>query len=392
MGFLSFLKKKNSIENTEFEQITVEEALKQYGIKDEELSSKDILGQAEDACKQVLEINQQIIESKNEYDVVTSHLSDIQRIEMIPLEEREGINDAARKIINLSKERLKYKNNKHGITEEQYHYLEQFEQELPRELEQMKAKEKHQNIIKNDLRQLEGEKGICNYQKESAIEKINFIKRLSVVISVLSFVAFAILILLGDSLEKDMTVPFFITGIMAVFAIFYIVVESRRSVYRLRMAEKKLNKVVALTNKVKIKYVNSTNVLEYYYEKYRVHSYQELQFLWTEFVRAKDEIEMYKKNTDLLGSYNEALLWELQNKGIADSNVWLYQPEALVDKKEMVEVRHRLNNRRQKLREQIEFNNKQLDICKNSLLSLKKNYHEYQAAIDDLMHMYHIVC
>lgn len=392
MGFLSFLKKKNSIENTEFEQITVEEALKQYGIKDEELSSKDILGQAEDACKQVLEINQQIIESKNEYDVVTSHLSDIQRIEMIPLEEREGINDAARKIINLSKERLKYKNNKHGITEEQYHYLEQFEQELPRELEQMKAKEKHQNIIKNDLRQLEGEKGICNYQKESAIEKINFIKRLSVVISVLSFVAFAILILLGDSLEKDMTVPFFITGIMAVFAIFYIVVESRRSVYRLRMAEKKLNKVVALTNKVKIKYVNSTNVLEYSYEKYRVHSYQELQFLWTEFVRAKDEIEMYKKNTDLLGSYNEALLWELQNKGIADSNVWLYQPEALVDKKEMVEVRHRLNNRRQKLREQIEFNNKQLDICKNSLLSLKKNYHEYQAAIDDIMHMYHIVC
>lgn len=392
MGFFSFLKKKNSIENTEFEQITVEEALKQYGDKGEELSSKDILSQAEDACKQVIEIEQQIVESKNEYDIVTSHLSDIQRIEMIPMEEREEINDAARKIIGLSKERLNYKNNKHAITEEQYHYLEQFEDEIPKELRQMKEKERYQNLVKNDLRQLEGEKGVCIYNQESAIEKINFIKRLSIITCVLAVSVFTILILLGKSINKDMTIPFFVTGIMSVLMILYMILESRRSVYRLRMAEKKLNKVVALTNKVKIKFVNSTSVLEYSYEKYRVHSYQELQFLWTEFVRAKDEIEMYKRNTDLLDRFNEALLWELQNKGIADSKVWLYQPEALVDKKEMVEVRHRLNNRRQKLREQIEYNNNQLDICKNSLLSFKKNHHQYQAAISDLMHMYHIVC
>lgn len=392
MGFFSFLKKKKDIENTEFEQITVEEALKQYNAVEEELRSEDILTQAEEACKQVLEVEQQIIESKNEYNTVTSHLSDIQRIDLITKEERAEINEAARKIINLSQERLNYKKNKHAITEEQYHYLEQFEEELPKELEKLKEKERHQNLIKNDLKQLEGEKGVCNYQKESAVEKLDFLKRLSILTCVLSFAMFLVLILLASSLEKDMTLPFFITGIMAIFMIVYILIESRRNIYRLRMTEKKLNKIVALTNKIKIKYVNSTNVLEYTYEKYRVHSYQELQFLWIEFVRAKDEIEMYKMNTDLLDRYNEALLWELQNKGIADAKVWLYQPEALVDKKEMVEVRHRLNKRRQKLREQIEYNNSQLDICKNTLLSLKKNHSRYQAAIDDLTHMYHIVC
>ena len=392
MAFFSFLKKKKDIENSEFKQITVEEALKQYVAVEEEVQNQDILMQAEEACKQVLEVEQQIIESKNEYNTVTSHLSDIQRIEMISREERNELNEAARKIINLSQERLNYKKNKHAITEEQYHYLEQFEEELPRELETLKEKERHQNLIKSDLKQLEGEKGVYNYQKETAIEKLDFLKRLAVLTSILAFIVFVILIVLGSSLKKDMTVPFFITGVMSIFMIVYVLVESKRNLYRLRMAEKKLNKVVALTNKIKIKYVNSTNVLEYTYEKYRVHSYQELQFLWTEFVRAKDEIEMYKKNTDLLDRYNEALLWELQNNGIVDAKVWLYQPEALVDKKEMVEVRHRLNKRRQKLREQIEYNNNQSDICKNTLLSLKKNYPHYQAAIDDLTHMYHIVC
>ena len=35
MGFFSFLKKKKDIENTEFAQITVEEALKQYNAVEE---------------------------------------------------------------------------------------------------------------------------------------------------------------------------------------------------------------------------------------------------------------------------------------------------------------------------------------------------------------------
>ena len=44
-----------------------------------------------------------------------------------------------------------------------------------------------------------------------------------------------------------------------------------------------------------------------------------------------------------------------------DSRVWLEQPQALVDQKEMVEIKHDLLVRRQKLRSRIAYN---LDIVK----------------------------
>lgn len=392
MGFFSFWKKKKEKDNTEFQQITVEEALKKYGPAEAKVSAMEVLKQTEDACIQVLEVERQLEEAKQEYAAVTSYLSDMQRIDLIPVEERENIDDAARKIINLTKERLKFKNNKHSISDAQYHYLERFEDDIPKELERIKEQERYQLLVKNDLRQLEGEKGVFSYERESAILKRDFLKRLSMVGCVLVLSVFLLLFVLSNSLQKDMTIPFFITGLMALSMTLYIILESKRSIYRLRMAEMKLNKVVALTNKIKIKYVNSTSTLEYTYEKYRVNGYQELCFLWQEFVKAKDEAERFKKNTDLLEGYNEVLIEELKERGIVDAEVWTFQPEALLDKKEMVEVRHRLNNRRQKLREQIDFNSKQRDISKNGLLSLKRSYQQYQSEIEEMIQSFGIIC
>ena len=39
-----------------------------------------------------------------------------------------------------------------------------------------------------------------------------------------------------------------------------------------------------------------------------------------------------------------------------DTEVWLVQTYAILDDREMVEIRHDLNQRRQKLREQIKYN------------------------------------
>lgn len=389
MGFFSFLRKKKKDE-AEFHQMTIEEALKKYGGEEENLNASDVIKKAEDACIQVCDVEAEYEEVKKEYEAVTGYLADIQRIDLIPMEERENIDDAARKIINLTKERMKFKNNNHSIDDTQYHYMEQFEEDIPKELERMKKQEEYQMLVKNDLRQLEGEKGVLNYEKESALNKMSFLKRLSIIVCILALSVFMLLFILSESTGKDFTVPFFATGLMALALVLYIILESRNSVYRLRMAEKKLNKVVNLTNKIKIKLVNSTSTLEYSYEKYRVHSYNELMYLWNEFVKLKDESEMFKKNTELLESYNETLMEELGNRGIKDTEVWIFQPEALLDKKEMVEVRHRLNNRRQKLREQIENVGSSRDVMKNSLLSLRKNYPQYKDAIEEIIRHYNI--
>ena len=48
------------------------------------------------------------------------------------------------------------------------------------------------------------------------------------------------------------------------------------------------------------------------------------------------------KTADLIDFYTKELVQELKANGVADAAVWGYQVEALIDPKEMVEVRHRL--------------------------------------------------
>ena len=116
-----------------------------------------------------------------------------------------------------------------------------------------------------------------------------------------------------------------------------------------------------MLNKVKIKYINNTNALEYSYQKYMVKSYAELLLLWEEYKKEKEDERRFLLSTDKLDFYNRELVKNLRNYNLYDTKIWIHQPKALLDQKEMVEVRHRLNTRRQKLREQIDYNNQLKD-------------------------------
>ena len=139
-----------------------------------------------------------------------------------------------------------------------------------------------------------------------------------------------------------------------------------------------------MTNKIKIKLVNCTNALEYVYEKYQVESYRELSELWEKYVRTKDEERRYRKSTELLEHYNRTLMDTLFGEEVKDAEIWLYQAEALLDEKEMVEVRHHLNIRRQKIRERLEFNNGQLALCEEELSQIAKGNGAYADLVAEI--------
>lgn len=105
-----------------------------------------------------------------------------------------------------------------------------------------------------------------------------------------------------------------------------------------------------------------------------VNSSMELNYLWEQYVKAKEADERYKNNTELLNHFNEILIDELTRFHVADPEVWLYQAIAIIDGKEMVEVRHRLNVRRQKLRERIDYNAKLKDIAIDDINQMLKKY------------------
>ena len=64
-------------------------------------------------------------------------------------------------------------------------------------------------------------------------------------------------------------------GIALLLTIFFVKYNEARQ--ELISASKSYNKVIALQNKVKIRYVNNTSLLDYYYIKYGVNSGEKLK-------------------------------------------------------------------------------------------------------------------
>jgi len=322
-----------------------------------------------DNCEQILETSRQLEEMKVEYQAVTSYLTDMQKIDRIPLEEREKLNDSARKIITLTRERAKYQNNTRKLTDVQFKHIGRYEEILPSEIKKMMKNEAYNSTIKNDMRYLEGEKGSLHYQKEDIQNKQISLRGIAITTCVMVVLLFMLFIVIVNLFETNMQIPFLLTILMALTSAIYIFTNLGTNNKDMKLTERKLNRAITLLNKVKIKYINNTSELEYSYQKFMVNSYAELSYLWEQYLKAKEEEKHYQKNTEELEFHNSELVKELKRNGVADPDIWIYQAIAIIDNKEMVEVRHRLNARRQKLRERIDYNN---SIKERSIKAINK--------------------
>lgn len=361
MGFFNWFKKDKKAEEILLMNASQEKT--DSIVLDEKVINYDIISDSkkfiQDNCELIVDASRQIEEAKVEYQAVASYLTDMQKIDSIPEEDREDLDDAARKIITLTRDRTQYQNRKDiKITDVQYKLMEQYDDEIPDVINKITQNEEYLIIVKNDMRALEGEKGTLKFKKEEIQKQQQYLKGIAIIISILVVGLFALFATIASVFYKDMFVPYVLTIIMAVISASYVFFEARKNIYEMKVTEQKLNRAISLLNKVKIKYINTTNVLDYSYNKHRVNSSSELKYIWEQFMKMKDEEKRYKSNTELLNYYNEVLIKRLRNFKIADPDIWIYQAIAIIDSKEMVEVRHRLNVRRQKLRERIDYNTK----------------------------------
>ena len=155
--------------------------------------------------------------------------------------------------------------------------------------------------------------------------------------------------------------------------------------YELKYTELCINKAIGLLNRTKIKYVNITNALDYSYEKYNVKNAYELNYIWENYMKEREERERYQRASDDLEFYNEQLVKQLTEYGVQDASVWPSQVNAIIDNKEMVEIRHRLILRRQKIRRQLEYNKKIMEEAKQEISSLVTNHKQYAKEILDIV-------
>ncbi len=124
----------------------------------------------------------------------------------------------------------------------------------------------------------------------------------------------------------------------------------------IKQSEVNMNYAIVLLNKVKFKYVNVTNAVEYAREKYNVKNAYEFNYLWEQYLNEVREREKFRQTNEDLEYFNGKLVRLLNRYRMYDARVWVNQSSALIDKKEMVEVKHNLIVRRQKLRARMEYN------------------------------------
>ena len=343
-----------------------------------------------DNCELIADSGRQMEEAKAEYQAVTSYLTDMQKIDLIPLEERGILEEAARNIYNLTKERNKLQNRNSILSDSQYRLFDRYELQIPKELPIIKENEGYQLAIEQDLAHLEEEREALDLEQKDISNKQAFLKGIAITTSIIILILFVFFAALSNNAKANFTVPFLLTVLMGMASALYIILEARKNVADITMLQLKQNRLIMLVNKVKIKSVNNRNYLDYSYNKYIVENSEQLKTFWEEYVRLKDESRRYKTNTELIEFYNNELIHQLQKFNVKDAEIWIFQTSALLDNKEMVEVRHRLNVRRQKLRERIDINARQREDALQSIQSTMNAYPDSRDEGEKMLKRYRI--
>lgn len=343
-----------------------------------------------DRFEQMSDAVRQIDGMKAEYETVTALLTDIQKIDRIPADDRERLEAAARNITIYEKERDKYKDKDTKLTQTQRSLMERQEDKIANDLKNMRKNEEYNGIIKSDLHHLEGEKGSLFFEQEEALEKQTFLRKSAITVAVLVISLFALIATLAYAFERNLTTPYLLTVLMAAVAETYIFMEENKNRQDMRLTERKLQKAIGLLNKVKIKYVNNMSLLEYSYEKYDVGSSAELDYIWKQYVIVRENEKKYRLNTEKLNESIQILLDELQKYHLTDKEIWTHQALALIEKKEMVEVRHHLNVRRQKIRDNLDYNTKTYNKNKTEIMTYMEENPSMESEIKDIATNYGI--
>ena len=95
----------------------------------------------------------------------------------------------------------------------------------------------------------------------------------------------------------------------------------------------------------------------------------------------------YSCSTLDLDSFGK-LLKILKRYQLKDPDRWTHQALAIIDNKEMVEIRHGLIVRRQSLRSQLDYNQKVAETASNEIREVATLYPQYKGEISDLLDRY----
>lgn len=171
---------------------------------------------------------------------------------------------------SLNYERVETRSKKKRLPASKYAYYSAHEDELQDALKRMQNDERYCQMIRKDLSMLEGEKIGLREDIENCMNRQHNVKNISIIGVAIIVAVFIYMAVSGKIVpESDNYILTVLLFVMTVFIVAMFML-NRNAVYTLKLSEKKLNRAIALQNKVKIKYINTVNSIEYQYAKYGV--------------------------------------------------------------------------------------------------------------------------
>ncbi len=362
-------KEKNDAQDydqSEYAKLQTESIVEELNLSDEAQAKRYVI----DLCEQMIAASRELEDARREYDLVTYYLTDIQIIEELTEAERAPILDCAMHVAKLDKERNEFLKTKRKLTETQFAQMQEEEDNLPGIIRRLRDNERYMDAVKKDLTYLEGQKLQWAILRNESVQAQKNLGRAARYLLVLTATVFAMILAGAWYFQFDSALPLTIAAFVAVLAGTYVLVRYQDAAKDIRRADVNRNHAISLENHVKIKYVNIKNAVDYTCEKYHARNSQELEYVFEQYQDEAREKEKFRKTSDDLDYYSKSLVQYLTRLRMYDARVWINHANAIVDSREMVELKHNLIERRQKLRARMEY---QIQIISDMKKEARRN-------------------
>lgn len=385
MGFLQKLfgrRKKKAEENIDWAEL--EYSREGVDFRVEEDRSRYIT----DLMEQIGEANKELSLLEGEYSLVTAYLTDMEEVEALPDKERDELRVAARKMINIDKEKQGYLDKKNRMSDKVFYQMKAKENELEDGIQKIKEAEDYAALVKQDLHRLDGERHAYSYRRSELYGMMANYKGMAVIFLTALVVCVILLMVLQFGLKMDTRVGYFVAVISAVIAITVLCMKYMDCEKELGRVERSSNRLIQLQNKVKIRYINNANLLDYLYMKFDVDSGKQLTGLYKQYQQEKEERKQFQELEAKRDYYLERLQVLLKRYRVHYPDRLTSRPVVFVEQGEMVEARHELIIRRQSLRKQMDYNTQVVEKARDEIMDIVHTFPQYASEIAEMVDKY----
>lgn len=338
-------------------------------------------------CEQIGNAVAELEEARSEYEIATNYLNDMQILDDLPASAKSRIEEIANNILMTQKARESSITSTRKISDAQFVDFERRKEDIPAAIRRLKENEEYQSKLKRDLDILEGEKTGWIQEKKHLEQELLWIKKLAIMLFVFFgagiVTLFSIQILGGKDLSTGFMIAIAAIGIGGIA----LLIRKQNDEHLIMQSVTNRNFAITLQNKIKLKYVSITNAVDYVKEHYHVKNAYDFRFQWEQYLEAVKEKERIERNDeDLIFFYNQ-LRRALAPFELYDSKIWETQVHALIDPKEMVDIRHELLVRRQKIRERIELQYRQLENSRDDFTSVLNQKQGFESEFSRIIEM-----